>query len=263
MKVACVLLNYNDSKRINNLVSLLLSYNLFSNIVVSDNNSKDKDNLTNFDNELVTILYNKENKGYARGNNVAFRYLEDKNIDYVLTLNSDILITKENIELMINFMECVDNYGACSIHMIERNKYKKSYYRIPTPFNSIVKLPYKPEKKTKETNNIKYFDVGYVRESCTLYDYKKIEGIGFYDESFFLYEEGPSLSLHFKKLGYKEAIVGTKENYYIHNHVGKLYSKSSFDYFKKSRIHYLKKYYNNPRLAIFLVKIFYHYIDLG
>ena len=125
MKVACVLLNYNDSKRINNLVSLLLSYNLFLNIVVSDNNSKDKDNLTNFDNELVTIIYNKENKGYARGNNVAFRFLEDKNIDYVLTLNSDILITKENIELMINFMECVDNYGACSIHMIERNKLRK------------------------------------------------------------------------------------------------------------------------------------------
>lgn len=74
MKVACVLLNYNDSKRINNLVSLLLSYNLFSNIVVSDNNSKDKDNLTNFDNDLVTIIYNKENKGYARGNNVAFRF---------------------------------------------------------------------------------------------------------------------------------------------------------------------------------------------
>ncbi len=262
MNIACVLLNYNDSKRINDLVNNLLDYNLFSNIVVSDNNSKDKDNLTDFNNKIVTILYNKENKGYASGNNVAFRYLEDKNIDYVLTLNSDILITKENIELMIKFMESVNDYSACSIHMIERNKYKKGYYRIPTPFNSIIKLPYNPEKKSKEINGIKYFDVGYVRESCALYDYKKFKEIGFYDESFFLYEEGPSSSLCFKKLGYKEAIIGTKENYYVHNHIGKLYSKNGFNFFKKSRIHYLKKYYNNPRFAIFLIKIFYHYVDL-
>lgn len=190
MNLACVLLNYNDSLRINSLVESLIKYNLFSYIVVIDNNSNDKDNLSNFNNDNVIILYNDENKGYAAGNNVGFKYLLDKNIDYVLTLNSDILISKDNIELMIKFMENSINYSACSIRMIEREKYKKSYYRIPSPFNSIIKLPYIPESKKKMIDDIEYFDVGYVRESCALYDYNKFKEIGFYDESFSFMKKG-------------------------------------------------------------------------
>lgn len=260
MNIGCVLLNYNDSLRINELVKNLLEFNLFKEIVVVDNNSKDKDSLCNFNNK-INIIYNKENKGYAYGNNKGFRFLEDKDIDLVLTLNSDIIIKKEDILLMIKFMESVNEYAAISIYMKEFNKYRKNYYRIPTPFNSFIKLPYNPSKNKKIINNIEYFDVGYVRESCVLYDFKKFKEINYYDETFFLYEEGPSSSINFKKLGYKEAIIGNKnKNYYIHNHKGKLYSKNAFRNFKKSRIIYLKKYYNNPKLAIFLIKILYHYI---
>lgn len=71
MSIACVLLNYNDSDRINNLVFKLLEYEIFYFIVVSDNNSKDKENLKDF-NGRVKIVFNKENKGYAAGNNAAF-----------------------------------------------------------------------------------------------------------------------------------------------------------------------------------------------
>ena len=40
MIIACVIINYNDSKRVVALATKLYNYNVFSNIVIVDNNSR-------------------------------------------------------------------------------------------------------------------------------------------------------------------------------------------------------------------------------
>lgn len=255
MNFACVLLNYNDSDRINKLVEKIISFNIFQYIVVSDNNSRDKENLNNFNNS-VTILYNNNNRGYAAGNNYALRYLHDKNVDYVFTINSDIDVSKENIELMIDFMKKSKDCAACSIRMKYRDKFVQNYYRLETVFNTISRFG-NIRAFAKYDKHKDYFKTGYVRESCVLYDYKKFEEIGFYDEDFFLFEEGPTSAFNFKRKGYYEAIVGTKENYCIHNHKGELMSKNMFKFYKESKIKYFKKYLHASKFSIWIIETFW------
>lgn len=255
MSIACVLLNYNDSDRINNLVFKLLEYEIFDFIVVSDNNSKDKENLKDF-NGRVKNVFNKENKGYAAGNNEAFRYLKNKGIDYVFTINSDIEISKDNILLMLDFLKKHDKCAACSIRMKYKNKFIQNYFQLETTFNTITRIQDIPFL-AKFNKHKDYFETGYVRESCVLYDYNKFEEIGFYDEDFFLFEEGPTSALNFKKKGYYEAIVGTKSNFYIHNHKGELMSKNMFKFYKESKIKYFKKYLNASKFSIWIIETFW------
>jgi GT2 family glycosyltransferase len=71
-------------------------------IVVVDNNS-----LNGTGNQLlkkyrndnkVTVLINDENLGFARGNNVGFKYLKEQlNCNYIVMLNNDVLLISDNI----------------------------------------------------------------------------------------------------------------------------------------------------------------------
>lgn len=255
MILACVLLNYNDSNRINKLVSKMLDYEIFDYIVVSDNNSDDKTELDCHEGK-ITILCNNDNRGYAAGNNCAFRYLKNKNVDYVFTINSDIEISKENISLMLNFLVENKNCAACSVRMKYQNKFVKNYYRLETAFNTITRFE-NIKTFAKFDRHKNFFKTGFVRESCVMYDYKKIEEIGFYDEDFFLFEEGASSGRKFKNKGYYEAIVGTKDNYCVHNHRGELMSKNMFKYYKDSKIKYFKKYLNASKFSIWIIETFW------
>ena len=71
-------------------------------IVVVDNNSSNGTGeilrKKYINDEKVTIILNKENLGFARGNNVGFKYLKDKGkCNYIVMLNNDVVLKSKNI----------------------------------------------------------------------------------------------------------------------------------------------------------------------
>lgn len=257
MKLATIILNYNSSELVNNLCQFIIDTQLFDEIVVVDNSSSDKEKLSDFEGK-VHLIFNEENIGYGPAINKGLRYLSDKNIDYVLNVNNDVLFEKRHVELLVDFMKKHPDYAATSIRMKYKSKLVQNYYLIPTKYNwifSFNSIPLFAILKRRDT----YFETGFVRESFCLFDYKKFEEIGFFDEDFFIYEEGPTIAIRFKKLGYHEAIVGTKNDFYIHNHVGELMSSNAFHKFKDARIKFLKKYYKNSDFAIKLINLFWNF----
>lgn len=104
--IRIVILNYNESIYTIDLINQLKNqtYKYFE-IVVVDNASREeelnklKDSLP----EYVKIIYSSKNLGYAGGNNLGLRLVEENEIDYFLVLNNDLIIKDPNfIYKMLN-----------------------------------------------------------------------------------------------------------------------------------------------------------------
>lgn len=55
------------------------------------------------DDELVDVLINNENSGFARGNNLGYKYAKEKyNPDFLIVMNNDVEIISENFETRLS-----------------------------------------------------------------------------------------------------------------------------------------------------------------
>lgn len=253
---AVLILNYNDEERVVNLAKKLESYGVFDKIVIVDNHSESCEMIKELKGDIYLKVFSEENGGFAKGNNLGFRALKPYNPDVVLTINSDIDVSKDNILYCLEYMKNHDKCAACSIRMFEKGKLAQNYYQIPSGFNTIFHTC-DILKLCKKDVQPEEFKTGYVRESCAFYSYKKFEEIGFYDEDFFMYEEGPSSGLSFQRAGYYEAIIGDESRFYYHNHIGPIFTKKRSKIFKESRLKFLKKYKRGNALSRLIIKIFW------
>lgn len=281
--VGAVLLNYNDSDRTVAHILQLNSFELFSEIVVVDNSSIDVEK-----NKLIEarkksnfhLITSNKNLGYGGGNNLGLRYLHSKGYDYVLLLNPDNIITREAV---VSYIDFLNNHSKCALvasMMIERGNIKRNFYDFPSLknsfFDSITIEKHKftsdfvsmslDEKKelvkllSKKCHSMKIFDnyltADFINESATMYRLSAFYKINYFDEDFFLYEEGPSICMNFKKENYYPAILLDAQPY-IHNHRGTLFNRKTFAAIKKSRMHFFDKYLHYPKWKILMIKIFY------
>lgn len=86
-------------KCVDSIVSNYREYNIQVAIVDngSGNNSGERLRDLYKDNEKVIVLINKENMGFARGNNTGYHYLRKYyNLDYIVILNNDVIINQRN-----------------------------------------------------------------------------------------------------------------------------------------------------------------------
>lgn len=112
IKVAVVILNYNGSKMLGQFLPSVLQFTPFPyDVFVADNGSTDNsvDFLkTNF--PQVKLLESPINEGFAKGYNTALAKIEAK---YFVLLNSDVEVTDNWIDPIINLMENDESIAAC------------------------------------------------------------------------------------------------------------------------------------------------------
>lgn len=110
--VAVVILNWNGKKYLQQFIpSLLASTYPHKRIIVADNASTD-DSVAFLKEYFpeVEILINTSNEGFAKGYNFALKRVES---DYYVLLNSDVEVTPQWIEPIINLMQTDMSIGAC------------------------------------------------------------------------------------------------------------------------------------------------------
>ena len=153
MKVVFVILHYitiDDTTQCIESILENVEYNNYS-IVIVDNGSKN--NTGNElkeqyrDNKKVNIIINDENVGFAKGNNIGFRYAKNQlNADFIILLNNDTVITQH--EFIINLIESYkkNNFYICGPNIVSRvdkskqNPIKKEFYSIKDVKKRIIKL---------------------------------------------------------------------------------------------------------------------------
>jgi len=188
-----------------------------SEIIVVDNYSTDQSReylVPKF--PEVEFIFNEQNTGYARANNLALRGANGK---YILFLNPDTILTEESLSECLNFIESHPVAAALGVRMIDGagRFLRESKRGIPFPWDAFCRLAglsslfphsklfssyyqgFLPEHETNEVD---------VLSGAFLFIRKKIlDEIGGFDEQFFMYAEDIDLSYRIIQAGYK--------NYYL------------------------------------------------
>jgi GT2 family glycosyltransferase len=106
-KVSVVILNWNAMDVLRDcLESLNLSVQPLHEIIVVDNGSTDgSDKMVKEDFKAVTLIKNKSNFGAPKGRNVGIKWAIQDEIDYVYTLDNDLIIEAETIYRLVKLLD--------------------------------------------------------------------------------------------------------------------------------------------------------------
>lgn len=274
MKISIVIVNYNvkhflehaiiaAKKALNNQVFSANSWK--GEIIVVDNQSVDgsvkmiKDKFGD-----VTLIENKENKGFATANNQAIR---EANGEYILLLNPDTLVEEDTFAKTIEFMDAHPDAGALGVRMIDgQGKFLPESKRgLPTPETAFYKI-FGFSRLFPRSKIFGKYHLGYLSEdelhevdvlsgAFMLLRKKVLDKIGLLDEDFFMYGEDIDLSTRIINAGYK--------NYYfpdahIIHYKGESTGKGSLNYvriFYKAMIIFARKHYSQRKAGLFIFLI--------
>lgn len=267
MKLAFIILNYNDYPSTSALLENIKDYQIIDLIVVVDNHSTDKSyqELLNWESEKIHLIRADENKGFASGLNLGCRYA--KNVlgkCHLILSNADIVIGKEE-----NIKELNDLIGKRNIEVLapvitQKNDILRGW-KIPTIQAEILgnlpvigkkiyqkKINY-PESHYKGEISI----VGTVSGCFFMITSTLLDKIGYFDENTFLYYEENILGSRLLKTKYQIAVANKITVF--HNHsvsVDKsINTIKKYKTLKKSQAYFCKEYLHATKFQLLLLNM--------
>jgi len=187
--------------------------NIETEVFVVDNNSSDGSR-TFFQGRFpgVKFIWNNENIGFSRANNIAVSQAKGK---YILFLNPDTLVPEDCLEKCISFFEQHPEAGALGIKMLDGSGrfLKESKRSYPSPATSFYKLSGLARLFPRSETFSKYYlgnldenenhVVDVLAGAFMLVPKRIIDTVGSFDEDFFMYGEDIDLSYRIQEAGYK------------------------------------------------------------
>jgi GT2 family glycosyltransferase len=267
LRLSIIIVNYNVKYFLEQCLCSLTKAcaNIEAEIIVIDNNSSDGSNeflSGKFSN--VQFLWNDENIGFAKANNLALKECAG---EYILFLNPDTILPEDCLEKCISFLQSKESEAALGIRMIDGsgNFLKESKRGFPSPLTSLYKLAGLSKLFPRSTVFARYYlgnsgehennEVDVLAGAFMMVPKKILDAVGSFDEDFFMYGEDIDLSYRIQKAGYK--------NYYfadstIIHFKGESTKKGSLNYmrvFHRAMILFVKKHYEKKQLFSVLMRI--------
>lgn len=123
MKVAMIIVQFNDAKETIKYVNQIQNYQILDRIVVVDNCStgpNEMDFLKRLANEKVVILQAEKNGGYNYGNNYGINYLrkEGEKYDFFIISNPDVEVEESAIQECLTLLEKDEMVGIAAPRML-------------------------------------------------------------------------------------------------------------------------------------------------
>lgn len=251
-KVGIVLLNYKDyaSKYLETCWSSILSQDYLGEIktIIVDNASSEAS--YNYIKSLAKdtkIIVNKNNDGFAKGNNDGMRELLKDDCEYIFLLNMDAYLDKRAIRLLVETLDNDSRIGAVQARLML--SYDKD--KINSLGNSIHFLGFGyclnyQEKFKEEKKEIK--DIAYPSGAAIMFKSKALKQIGLFDEKYFMYNEDQDLGWRIWLANYRCVI-----NYLAIAYHDYSFSRSvaKYYYMERNRIITTLKNYHLVSLIIF------------
>ncbi len=283
MKVAVIIVNYNDAEDTKKYVNTISKYEIINRIVVVDNLSTivgTFDKLKKLENEKVKVISSDKNGGYDYGNNFGVRYLQSINekYDYIIISNPDIEITETAIKHCLEVIDNDKKIGVIAPRMFDKeNKpIRRSAWKMRTFGLDVIhstrllemifyKILRSGEYSTKEYEK-ELLEVEAISGAFFIIRSNVLEEINLLDENVFLFYEEDILAKKLKEKGYKTISLNSEKFIHFESQtIGKTYS-----YFKKkkelykSKIYYHKTYnkINIMEHIIFIILQFARDIEL-
>lgn len=218
MKLSVIILNYNVQyflKLCIDSVVKAIEY-LDAEIIVIDNNSNDGScEMVKKDFPNITLIENKENTGFPKGNNIGVSQAKG---EYICILNPDTVVGENTFIELLEHIKTLDNFGILGCKLIDGSGtfLLESKRGIPTPWVALTKFfnLYKLFPKTKLFNQ--YYAMHVPENECgeveilvgafMLMEKRLYEELKGFDENCFMYSDDIDLSYR--------ALLAGKKNYY-------------------------------------------------
>jgi len=260
-KVAVVILNWNGKSFLEKFLPIVLKFSDDAQIVVADNQSSD-DSVEYLKNNFpqVTVVVNSYNDGFAQGYNLALKHVT---AEYYVLLNSDVEVTANWLNPIIQLMDSNSKIAACQPKILDYNhKTKFEYAGAAGGFMDKYGYPFCRGRifNALEEDKGQYNDaveVFWSTGACMFVRAEAFWKVGGFDGDYFAHMEEIDVCWRMKNIGY-QIYVEPKSFIY---HVGggtlnKLSPKKTFLNFRNNLITLTKN--ASPRFLFF--KIIYRMI---
>lgn len=266
-----VIVNWNSGHFLERCVASLFSGNneqFVNRIIIVDNNSSDGSGLLINKHEKITLISNKENRGFAKACNQGFKLCDAA---YVLLLNPDAALLNNTLQDAIQFLNNRKDVDILGCQLIdEKGMVTPSCSRFPTPIHilfdasglsKIAPKFFTPATVMTDWDHQESRFAQQVMGAFMLMRINIFERLGYFDERFFVYFEEVDfckrLSLINGKVFYNTAIKA------IHTGEGTTSKVKAFRLFLslQSRLKYARKHFSTPGfilvwLSTFLIEPF-------
>lgn len=209
-KVSIIILNWNGyDDTIECLESLQkITYKNYDMIMVdngSDDGSYEK-LIAGFSGK-VFFIRNKENLGFAGGNNVGIRYALAQGTDYVLLLNNDTVVSPNFLGELVNYAEKDMKIGCVGPKILCYNEPTRIWYaggRFSWLKGGMANRTY---NRIDRGDFDRIVDVDYIPGCALLAKSLAINAVGLLDEEYFNYNEESDWCFRLKKTGFRIVFV--------------------------------------------------------
>lgn len=263
-KVAVVILNYNGKKFLEKFLPQVLAFSHdVADVWVADNCSKD-DSVTFLQQQFpeVNLIVNRENGGFATGYNQALKQID---AEYYVLLNSDIEVTPQWIEPVIELMDSDLNIAACqpkirAYHQKEKFEYAGASggfidkYGYPFCRGRIFQHLESDQGQYDDTH-----EVFWATGACLFVRSKIFHDLGGLDDDFFAHMEEIDFCWRAKNMGYR--IMVNPKSLVYHIGGGTLPKSSARKTYLNFRNNFVLLYKNLPSNRLFKVFIARLFLD--
>jgi GT2 family glycosyltransferase len=270
--VALILLNWNTPVHTANCILSLKQYcdeRLFD-IIVADNGSTDG-SLTLLKKQFPGLIYidNKENLGFAEGNNRGLAYSIEKGYDYSLVINTDTLVDEDIVAKLSTHLNNHPEAAAVQpaiYWMFDKTK----IWNGKGFFNRVLGL-IKTDREFPHAASPPDFKVAeWVTGCCMLIRNSALTKSGLFNKQFFLYYEDVELSFRLRNSGYQVHYLPACKMYHEAGVSGKTEVKKKEGflspvihyYISRNRIWFLRKYGNKICYPVYIISSGFYYMSL-
>lgn len=267
-KISIIILNWNGWRDTTECLQSLnrITYSNYE-VIVVDNGSTDgsvehlekaKDVFSK-QGLFFTLIQNKENLGFAEGNNVAIRQiLKRRESDFILLLNNDTVVEKNFLSELIKVAQSKEEIGILGpkIYYYDYQGKKNVIQSAGSAVNLCIGRFPSAEKLDKVDNRyvIRVQSVDFVTGACLLIKTEVVRKIGLLDKRFFLLFEDTDWCLRARKAGY--SVLYIPKSVIWHKTSQSVKKISEVYYYTRNLFWFEFKHANYFQLLCFLLNYF-------
>jgi GT2 family glycosyltransferase len=147
------------------------------------------------------VITNRENFGYAGGNNPGIREALDAGADYVWLLNNDTLVEPDSLAAMVDIAEARPDVGAVGSVLYRMDRPDEVETWGGGRINLWLGLVNSPTRAIDERK------LDYLSGASLLLRRETLDDVGLLDDRFFLYWEDADLGFRIRSAGWKLAVA--------------------------------------------------------
>jgi hypothetical protein len=260
-KVAVVILNWNGKSFLEKFLPTVLKFSPNAQIIVADNQSSD-DSVAFLKKEFpqVSIILNPSNDGFAKGYNIALKQVQAQ---YYVLLNSDVEVTDNWINPIIELMDSNPKIAACQPKILDyTHKTKFEYAGAAGGYIDKYGYPFCRgrlfnvlEEDKGQYNSTK--EVFWATGACMFVRAEAFWKVGGFDDDYFAHMEEIDVCWRMKNIGYQIYVEPQSTIYHVGGGtLNKLSPRKTFLNFRNNLMTLTKN--ASPRFLFF--KIIYRMI---